>query len=514
VSVYAVAELAISIGDIALVQDVSFSIAAGECVALVGESGSGKSLTCMTPFGLSPGLASGSARLNGQELCGLPEQDIRRVRARDVGFVFQQPLTALTPHLTVGAQLIEAAMQAGGAKPTQAELAAMLGRVGLAEPEEKLDQFPHRLSGGQRQRVMIAAAIAHQPKLLIADEPTTALDASLRGGIMALINDFRTQQGLAVLLVSHDLASVRGFADRIIVLRDGKMVEAGPSAQIFAAPKADYTKALIAAAPSLDAPMPEKPPCGDILLAAKDIRVSFARPGWRRGYFTAVDGVDLHIREGEALALVGESGSGKSTLGRAIVRLGPCDSGSVTWQGKTLPDRQKMRAEHRRLIQPVFQDPLSSLDPRWKVRDIIAEPLTWLDSDANRDAKTRDAINAVELGEEYLDRSPRSLSGGQAQRVAIARALVAEPKMLLLDEATSALDVLVAAQIVALLQRLQRERGLSLLAITHDLALARQLCHRIAVLDQGKIVEIGGAEAVITTPAHPVTQRLVAASQT
>jgi ABC-type dipeptide/oligopeptide/nickel transport system ATPase subunit len=226
-----------------------------------------------------------------------------------------------------------------------------------------------------------------------------------------------------------------------------------------------------------------------------------------------VDGVDLHIREGEALALVGESGSGKSTLGRAIVRLGPCDSGSVTWQGKTLPDRKKMRAEHRCLIQPVFQDPLSSLDPRWKVRDIIAEPLTWLDSDANRDAKTRDAINAVELGEEYLDRSPRSLSGGQAQRVAIARASVAEPKMLLLDEATSALDVLVAAQIVALLQRLQRERGLSLLAITHDLALARLLCHRIAVLDQGRIVEEGEAEAVITAPAHPVTQRLVAASR-
>ncbi len=512
-SVYAVDGLSISVGGIRLVHDIGFTIEAGECVALVGESGSGKSLTCMTPFGLSPGQATGSARLNGTDYIGLREDEIRLLRARDAGFIFQQPLTALTPHLTVGAQLAEAVMQAGAAKPSKSELGAMLDRVGLADPREKLDQFPHRLSGGQRQRVMIAAAIAHGPKLLIADEPTTALDASLRTGIMALIDDLRRTQDLAVLLVSHDLASVRGSADKIVVMRAGQVVESGPSKRIFAAPSADYSKALIAAAPRLDSVLASRPAPGDVMLEAESICVSFARPGWRRGRFVAVDGVDLHIREGEALALVGESGSGKSTLGRAIARLGPCDSGRVTWQGEALPDRAKMRAAHRRLIQPVFQDPLSSLDPRWTVEDIIAEPLKWLDPGAERAGKVRAAINAVELGEDFLKRAPRSLSGGQAQRVAIARALVTDPKMLLLDEATSALDVLVAAQIVALLQRLQLERGLSLLMITHDLALARQLCHRIAVLDQGKIVETGRAEAMIMTPAHQVTRQLVEASQ-
>jgi ABC-type glutathione transport system ATPase component len=511
-SVYAVRDLSISIGGASLVRNLSFSIAAGECVALVGESGSGKSLTCMSPFGLSEGIASGSAILDGEELCGLIEDDLRRVRSAKAGFVFQQPLTALTPHLTIGAQLAEAAMQAGAAKPSKDQLVEMLAKVDLPDPAEKLSQFPHRLSGGQRQRVMIAAAIAHRPKLLIADEPTTALDATLRQGIMALIDDLRREQGLAVLLVSHDLASVRGSADQIIVMRHGEMVEAAPAARLFAAPSATYTRDLIAAAPRLDTPLPEKHEVGEALLEARDIRVSFPRPGWVKGRLAAVDGVSLEIRAGESLALVGESGSGKSTLGRAIVRLGPCDSGTVTWKGQALPSRSAMTLAHRKLIQPVFQDPVASLDPRWRVRDIIAEPLKHLDPQGNREALIAEVMADVELPLEMLDRMPRSLSGGQAQRVAIARSLVAKPKMLLLDEATSALDVLIAAQIVELFQRLQRERGLSLLAITHDLALARLLCHRIAVLEKGQIVEEGKAEDVITSPAHPVTQRLVKAS--
>ncbi len=512
-SVYAVSGLGVSIGRRTLVENVSFSIGEGECVALVGESGSGKSLTCLTPFGLSAGVATGSAKLLGEELCGLDEGAIRPMRARGAGFIFQQPLTALTPHLTVGRQLQEAATQAGAPRLSKPELAALLAQVGLPDPKEKLDQFPHRLSGGQRQRVMIAAAIAHSPKLLIADEPTTALDASLRSGIMDLLDDLRRERGLAVLLVSHDLETVRGSADRVIVMQNGQMVEAGPARQLFFQPKTEYSKALLGAALTLDMAVPEKPEPGGVLLEAKRIHISFPRPGWRRGKLVAVDGVNLFVRSGEGLALVGESGSGKSTLGRAIARLGPCDSGEVHWRGVPLPPRGRMTAMHRGFIQPVFQDPVASLDPRWKVRDIIAEPLKHLGADAPTERRVAEALASVELEIEMLERTPRSLSGGQAQRVAIARALVANPQMMLLDEATSALDVLVAAQIIALLQKLQRVRGLALLVITHDLALARLLCHRIAVMDQGRIVEEGKAEDVVASPAHLVTQRLVEASR-
>lgn len=511
-SVYAVENLGVSIGGEALVRGVSFSIAAGECVALVGESGSGKSLTCLTPFGLSPGVASGTARLGEVGLCGMAEDDLRPIRAADVGFVFQQPLTALTPHLTVGVQLAEAAMQAGAARPTRDALAAMLTRVGLSDPHERLAQFPHRLSGGQRQRVMIAAAIAHRPKLLVADEPTTALDASLRRGVMELIDTLRREDGLAVLLVSHDLASVAAHADRIVVMRHGDMVETGTAADVLQRPQQDYTRALIAATPRLDAPVPDLPEIGAPMLDARDIRVSFPRPGWRRGRMVAVDGASISVARGESVALVGESGSGKSTLGRAIARLGPCDAGVVTWEGLPLPERRRMDVSHRRLIQPVFQDPVASLDPLWTVADIIAEPLRHLRSGDDPAVKVAESLAAVDLSPDILTRNPRSLSGGQAQRVAIARALVSDPLMLLLDEATSALDVLVADQILRLFRSLQRDRGLSLLAITHDLALARMLCHRIVVLDAGRIVEEGKAEDVITSPAHPVTQRLVMAS--
>ncbi len=515
-SVYAVENLCVAIDGVSIVENISFAIAAGECVALVGESGSGKSLSCMTPFGLSPGVASGSVMLGGTELCGLDERTVRPLRAAGVGFVFQQPLTALTPHLKVGAQLIEAAMQAGAPKPKRSDLIAMLERVGLPRAPEKLDQYPHQLSGGQRQRVMIAAATAHNPQVLIADEPTTALDASLRHEVMDLIDRLRAEQGLAVLLVSHDLATVRGHADRVVVMQHGRMVESGSAEILLAHPQQKYTQALVAAVPLLDGPAPHLPPVGAPLLAVSDMTVTFPRPGWRRGRFVAVDGATLTVAAGEALALVGESGSGKSTLGRAIARLGPCDAGTVTWLGDVLPERARMTRGHRRLIQPVFQDPVASLDPRWRVADIIAEPLTHLMPDmtkGEKDARVAAALVDVELTPDMAGRRPAALSGGQAQRVAIARALIAEPQMLLLDEATSALDVLVAAQIVALLQRLQRERGLAILAITHDLALARQLCHRIAVLDAGQIVDIGKAEDVITSPAHPVTQRLVMASR-
>ena len=515
-TLYSVESLAVSIGGKVLVSGVSFEIAAGECVALVGESGSGKSLTCLTPFRLSPGVARGSVRLLGEEIGGAEEPMLRRLRAHQTGFIFQQPLTSLTPHLTIGAQLAEAASQSGAPKPTRRALAAMLERVGISDPDERLDTFPHRLSGGQRQRVMIAAATAHAPKLLIADEPTTALDASLRHEIMALIDRLRAEQGLGVLLVSHDLMSVAAHADQIIVMRNGEMVESGPTRSILETPTHSYTKALIAAAPRLDRARPPHPDVGEALLDARGVTVTYPRPGWRRGVLTAVDQAMLSVGEGEALAIVGESGSGKSTLARAIARLGPMTAGETRWRGRPLPPRSKMRRAERRLIQPVFQDPVASLDPLWRVGDIIAEPLKHLMpelSRAEREARMAAALEHVELTPDFATRTPHSLSGGQAQRVAIARALVAEPQMLLLDEATSALDVLVAAQIISLFARLQRERKLAILCITHDLALARQLCHRLVVLDAGRVVETGPTDAVITNPKHPVTQRLVKASQ-
>lgn len=513
---YSVEGLGVAIDGRVLVEGVSFEIAAGQCIALVGESGSGKSLTCLSPFGLSPAQVSGSARLGDTELCGASETVRRRVRAQQVGFVFQQPLTSLTPHLTIGAQLAEAAAQAGAARPSRRALAAMLARVGIDHADERLDAYPHRLSGGQRQRVMIAAATAHKPTLLIADEPTTALDATMRHEIMALLDEMRAEQGLGLLIVSHDLATVAAHADHIIVMKDGQMVESGAAAALLTHPAHPYTRALIDAAPRLDGPSPARTATGPTLLDARHISVSYKRAGWRRGRLRAVDDVSLSICKGEGLAIVGESGSGKSTLGRALARLGPLSAGEISWRGIALPDRQHMHAEQRRLIQPVFQDPVASLDPQWRVADIIAEPLIHLLpqlSASERSERVKAALASVELNADYATRAPRALSGGQAQRVALARALVAEPEMLLLDEATSALDVLVAAHILSLLARLQRERQLAILCITHDLALARQLCHRVAVLEAGHIVESGPTDAIIANPQHPATQRLVSSAQ-
>jgi len=514
-SVYAVERLGIAAGGGAIVADVGFSIGRGECVALVGASGSGKSQCCLAPFGLSPLRATGSARLAGRELIGVDERALRAIRAREAGFVFQQPLSALTPHLKIGAQLAEAWRQAGAPRPSRAGLAALLDRVGLSRADERLDQYPHRLSGGERQRVMIAAAIAHRPRLLIADEPTTALDAELRGAVLALLGRLRAEEGMALLLVSHDLAGVAAHADRVVVLDRGRVVEQGAAADLFRRPAHPYTRALIAAAPRLDEPVRDLPPVGRTLLEAEDIRVSFARPGWRRGRIEAVAGAGLMIRAGEGLALVGGSGSGKSTLGRAVARLGPADRGALRWEGEAMPPRARMARRHRRLIQPVFQDPVASLDPLWRVADIVAEPLRHLRPDlsgAARAARAAAALEEVELPADLAGRRRAELSGGQAQRVAIARALVADPALLLLDEATSALDMLVGARLLDLLARLQRERGLALLFITHDIAVARRLCHRVAVMHEGRIVEEGETETLIAAPRHEVTRRLVAAS--
>jgi len=507
--------LDIAIGGRRIVEGVGFTIAAGRSLALVGASGSGKSQICLAPFGLSPATVTGSLRLDGEELIGAPERRLRDVRGDKVGFVFQQPLTALTPHLTIGAQLREAWMQARAPRPARAEMAAALERVGLDRPDERLDQYPHRLSGGQRQRALIAMAIAHRPKLLVADEPTTALDAVLRAEIMTLLGRLCTEEGMALLLVSHDLASVAGHADEVAVLDAGRIVETGPAREVLGNPREPYTRALIAASPRLDGPPPPLGPIGAPLIEAQGVSVSFARPGWRRGRMRAVDGVDLSVAEGEAVAIVGGSGSGKSTLARAIARLGPIDTGDVRWRGAPLPERKAMRPRDRAGLQPVFQDPVASLDPLWRVRDIVAEPLQRLRPDLNPTAmaaRIEAVLAEVGLDPALADRRPSALSGGQAQRAAIARALGPDPAMLLLDEATSALDVLVAGTILDLLAELQRQRGLAILMITHDLAVARRLCHRTLVMEHGAIVEAGPTQSLIDHPRHPLTRQLVAAS--
>lgn len=512
-TLYAVERLGVAIGGTSLVRDVGFTVEPGHCTALVGASGSGKSLSCLAPFGLSAGIANGSARFEGHELVGLTETDLRPIRAR-AGFVFQHPLTALTPHLKIGAQLTEAATALGGPRPDRAALAAMLDRVGLARPEATLDAYPHRLSGGERQRVLIAAAIAHGPSLLVADELTSALDAHLRHAIMEVLARLR-DDGLGLLMVSHDLALVGRHADRIVVLEAGQVAEAGVTGEVMTRPAGNAARALIAASPRLDDPAPELPATGRTLLEANGVHVGFPAPGWRGGRIAAVDGASLRLAEGEALAIVGSSGSGKSTLARAIGRIGPCDSGEVRWRGEPLPPRRAMRRKHRALIQAVFQDPSASLDPQWTVVESVAEPLRHLKPDltaADRRSCAIEALETVELGAGFADRRPAGLSGGQAQRVAIARALVASPDLLILDEATSALDVLVAGRILELLERLQRMRGLAILMITHDIAVARRLCHRIAVMDAGRIVEEGPADMIVTAPRSAAAKALVAAS--
>lgn len=512
-TLYAVERLGVAIGGVPLVHDMSFVVAPGRCTALVGASGSGKSLSCLAPFGLSPGVTRGSARFEGRELIGLGEADLRPIRAR-AGFVFQHPLTALTPHLTIGAQLTEAATALGGARPDRRRLAAMLDRVGLATPDAKLDAYPHRLSGGERQRVLIAAAIAHGPSLLVADEPTSALDAHLRHAIMAVLARLR-DDGLGLLLVSHDLGLVAHHADTIVVIEAGAVAEAGATDDVMTHPNSAAARALIAASPKLDDPAPDPPATGGTLVEAQGIRVGFRAPGWRGGRIMAVDGASFALAEGEALAIVGASGSGKSTLARAVGRIGPCDSGQVRWRGEALPPRRAMRREHRARMQAVFQDPAASLDPQWTVAQSVAEPLRHLMpglTASERRTRAIEALETVDLGADFADRRPAGLSGGQAQRVAIARALVASPDLLILDEATSALDVLVAGRILELLERLQRTRGLAILMITHDVAVARRLCHRIAVMEAGRIVEDGPADAIVAAPRSPAAKALIAAS--
>ncbi|RYF82276.1 MAG: ABC transporter ATP-binding protein [Comamonadaceae bacterium] len=517
----------------AVVHGIDFDIAPGEKLALVGESGSGKTISALSLLRLLPDAeVSGQALLASQEeggaardLLALPERDMRAIRGREVAMIFQEPMTALNPLYSVGDQIAEVLQLHEGLPAREAHQRAvqLLADTGVPEPARRARSFPHQLSGGQRQRAMIAMALACRPRLLLADEPTTALDVTLRVQILELLEQLQRAYGMAVLLITHDLNLVRRFADRIAVMERGHLVEHGPVAQVFAAPQHAYTRKLIDSRPTRDV-APTPPPGEGALLEAQGLRVSYpvARPGLRgwfgRDAFVAVQGADLRIEPGETVGVVGESGSGKSTLALAALGLlkseGHLRIAGQAWLGRVRPDRAL-----RRVVQVVFQDPFSSLSPRRNVEEIVAEGLQVhapeLDADARR-ARVREVLAEVGLDEvqfpALLQRYPHEFSGGQRQRLAIARALVLQPRLLVLDEPTSALDVTIQKQVLGLLQRLQRERGLSYLLITHDIEVIQAMAHRVLVMKEGAVVEQGDVAQVLQAPVQPYTRQLISAA--
>ena len=510
--------LAIEFGAKRVVDGVSLQVQPGETLALVGESGSGKSLTALSVLRLLPQSASATGRitLDEQDVLAAGPRALQRIRGGAAGIVFQEPMTSLNPLQKIGRQVGEA-MTLHGGRATRDGIAALLARVGFADAVTRLEAFPHQLSGGQRQRVMIAMALANDPKLLIADEPTTALDVTIQAGILDLLAAEKARRGLALLLISHDLNVVRRVADRVAVMKDGRIVETGPVARVFEAPEHPYTRMLIAAEPS-GAPVPV-PDSAPVVAAAEALRVVFpVRRGLLRRVVAevrAVDGVSLTVRAGETLGLVGESGSGKSTIGLAMLKL-QAASGRVIFEGHDLTAmRQGQIRPLRRRMQVVFQDPYGSLSPRMSVAEIIAEGLrvheAGLDARA-RAARVAAALEEVGLAAEMAGRYPHEFSGGQRQRIAVARAIVLKPRLLILDEPTSALDRSVQAQLVDLLRTLQQAHGLAYLFISHDLAVVRALAHRVAVLQAGRVVEQGPAEALFARPQTAYAAALMAAA--
>ena len=502
------------------VKGVSFTIGKGETVALVGESGSGKSVTALATVSLLPdsALVTGSVRYNGAEMVGAAEPELRRVRGNDISFIFQEPMTSLNPLHTIQTQLGEslALHQGLTGDAARARIIELLNKVGIREAESRLDAYPHQLSGGQRQRVMIAMALANGPDLLIADEPTTALDVTIQAQILELLADLKRTEGLSLLFITHDLGVVRRIADRVCVMQGGEIVEQGPAAQIFAAPQHPYTQKLLAAEPK-GRPDPVAADAVEIV-RTEGLRVWFPihRGFLRRtvGYVKAVNDATLSVRAGETLGIVGESGSGKTTLALAILRLIP-STGPVVFLGQDLQSQHgKDLRDLRRNLQIVFQDPFGSLSPRMTVEQIIAEGLGVHGVELGRDKRqmVADIMTEVGLDPAAMGRYPHEFSGGQRQRVAIARAMILRPKLVVLDEPTSALDMTVQVQIVDLLRALQRKWGLAYLFISHDLRVVRALAHKVIVMKDGDVVEAGVGAQVFEDPQHAYTRALLAAA--
>jgi microcin C transport system ATP-binding protein len=506
------------------VKGVSFDLDRGETVALVGESGSGKSVTALSIMQLLPYPAAShgpgsSIRFDGQELVGAPPVVLQSVRGGRIAMVFQEPMTSLNPLHTIEKQISETLFlhKRMNASAARARIIELLHLVGLSDAEKRLDAYPHQLSGGQRQRVMIAMALANEPDILIADEPTTALDVTIQAQILKLLKDLQARFGMALLLITHDLGIVRKMADRVCVMTRGEIVEHGEVEEVFADPRHPYTQRLLAAEPKGRAAVVDPPP--PVLLSASDVKVWFPiKSGlFRRtiGYVKAVDGVDLTVREGQTLGIVGESGSGKTTLGLALLRLLDCE-GHIAYDGKALEQLSGKRMRPlRRELQIVFQDPFSSLSPRLSIGQIVEEGLKVHglggSADERRELIAR-TLREVELDPDSADRYPHEFSGGQRQRVAIARALVLKPRFIVLDEPTSALDMSVQAQIVDLLRDLQQRHGLAYLFISHDLRVVRALASDVIVMKDGRIVETGSTERIFAAPQQPYTKALLAAA--
>ncbi len=525
--ILSVRDLSIAFGhgsrEVLAVDRVSFDIRKGETLALVGKSGSGKSITALSVMKLLPYPAahhpSGSIKFQGRELLTMKEEQIRDVRGNDIAIIFQEPMTSLNPLHTIEKQIREILVLHQGLTGTvaRAKIIELLGQVGIPDPAGRLGSYPHQLSGGQRQRVMIAMALANEPDLLIADEPTTALDVTVQAQILKLLKDTQTSLGMSMLFITHDLGIVRKLADRVCVMQRGKIVEHGEVERVFTAPEHPYTQALLAAEPKPD----PAPPCPDapVVIETKDLKVWFPiKRGVLRkvvGHIKAVDGVSIELRKGETLGVVGESGSGKTTLGLAILRL-ISSTGPIVFMGNEIDGLKfKQMRPFRHNMQIVFQDPYGSLSPRMSVSDIIEEGL-WVHhpglSRAEREKRVVDALTDVGLDPTTRFRYPHEFSGGQRQRIAVARALVLEPTFIVLDEPTSALDMLIQSQMVDLLRDLQKRHDLTYMFISHDLRVVAAMASRLLVMRHGKMVEEGAAAELFKAPKTEYTRALFAAA--